>query len=158
MTVPAPLASSPTNRFGEIFTVGDGGASATGLSARQTLNISPDDLNPEKIQIDADSGILPDFEFPVVDSGAVLGDVTGVVSYDFGNFQVHPTAVFDVGSSLLTPEVTVIDGADDRLTVASYNVLNLDPKVELLENVVDQCPLSGRGTWAGDCAVDGGRD
>ena len=138
VTVPAPLASSPTNRFGEIFTVGDGGASATGLSARQTLNISPDDFNPEKIQIDADSGILPGFEFPFVDTGVVLGDVTGVVSYDFGNFQVHPTEVFEVNDSLLIPEVTAISGADDRLTVASYNVLNLDPKVELLENVVDQ--------------------
>jgi len=138
VTVPAPLASAPTSRFMEVFTVGNAGAFATGLSARQTLNISPDDFNPEKIQIDADSGILPEFDFPFVDTGAILSDVTGVVSYDFGNFQVHPTEAFDLNNSVLAPEVADIIGADDRLTIASYNVLNLDPKIERLENVANQ--------------------
>ena len=73
--------------------------SATGLSDRGTLNISPDDFNPEKVQIDANDDILPGFEFPSVDVGANLGDVTGVVSYSFGNFEVYPTQPFNVDSS-----------------------------------------------------------
>ena len=91
VTVPAPLAVAPTNRFGEIFTVGDHGGTATGLSERRTLNIAPDDFNPEKLQIDEDDGILPGFELPLVDAGATLDDVTGVVGYGFGNFEIHPT-------------------------------------------------------------------
>lgn len=126
VTAPSPLAISPTNRFLEIFTVADSGASATGLSSRQTLNISPNDFNPEKIQIDEDSGLLPGFDFPFVDSGAVLSDVTGVIGYDFGNFQIHPTTAFTVTESSISPETTTISGSDSRLTVATYNVLNLE--------------------------------
>lgn len=125
VTAQDTLAVAPTNRFGEIFTVVDRGASATGLSDRGTLNISPDDFNPEKVQIDEDSGVF-DFDFPEVDTGALLGDVTGVVSYGFGNFEVIPTEEFSVTKSDLEPEVSTIKSGEDKLTVASYNVLNLD--------------------------------
>ena len=121
------VAISGTTRFGEIFTVVNGGAGATGISDRGTLNISPDDFNPEKVQIDADSDILPGFDFPEVNTGASLGDVTGVISYSFGNFEIYPTQPFNVTEASLSPEVTSIQSGDDELTVASYNVLNLDP-------------------------------
>ena len=125
VTAQDTLAVAPTNRFGEIFTVVDRGASATGLSDRGTLNISPNDFNPEKVQIDEDSGVF-DLDFPEVDTGALLGDVTGVVSYSFGNFEVIPTEEFTVTESDLEPEVSTITSGN-KLTVASYNVLNLDP-------------------------------
>ena len=121
------VAVSGTTRFGEIFTVVDGGASATGISDRSTLNISPDDFNPEKVQIDENEDILPSFDFPTVDTGANLGNVTGVVGYSFGNFEIYPTQPFSVDESSLTPEETDIQSGDERLTVATYNVLNLDP-------------------------------
>ncbi|MGJ3251060.1 MAG: endonuclease/exonuclease/phosphatase family protein [Elainellaceae cyanobacterium] len=127
VTIQDALAVSGTNRFGEIFTVVDNGASATGLSDRGTINISPDDFNPERVQIQFDSGILPGFEVSV-DTGAQLGNVTGVVGYNFGNFEVNVTEEFTpVDPSNLQPDVSSIQRADDRLTVASYNVLNLDP-------------------------------
>ena len=127
VTAQNAVAVGGTTRFGEIFTVVDGGANATGISDRGTLNISPDDFNPEKVQIDEDTGILPDFEFPTVDVGASLGDVTGVVSYSFGNFEIYPTEPFSVTDSSLTPDTTSIQSGDEQLTIASYNVLNLDP-------------------------------
>ena len=123
------VAVSGTNRFGEIFTVVNGGNSATGISDRGTLNISPDDFNPEKVQIDADSDVF-NLDLPEVDTGAVLGDVTGVVSYSFGNFEIIPTEALSVNDSTLEPEVSTITSGADRLTIASYNVLNLDPVVE----------------------------
>ena len=127
VTVQDAVAVSPTNRFGEIFTVVDNGTGATGISQRGTLNISPDDFNPEKVQIDADSDILPGFDFPEVDTGAKLGDITGVVSYGFGNFEVHPTQEFTVEFANIQQETTNLTGNADKLTIASYNVLNLDP-------------------------------
>lgn len=122
------VAVAGTNRFGEIFTVVDNGASATGISQRGTLNISPNDFNPEKVQVDEDSGVF-DFEFPDVNVGDSLGDVTGVIGYSFGNFEIIPTEDFtaSITAAGLAPEVTTIEAADDELTVASYNVLNLDP-------------------------------
>ncbi|WGF88817.1 5'-nucleotidase C-terminal domain-containing protein [Marinivivus vitaminiproducens] len=128
VTVADAQAVSGTNRFGEIYTVTDNGLGATGLSARGTLNIAPDDFNPERVQIQANDALLPDFDFPEVDTGARLGDVTGVMSYDFGNFEVHPTEAFEVTrESTLEPEVSELASGDGSLTVASYNVLNLDP-------------------------------
>jgi len=120
-------AVGPTNRFGEIFTVVDNGNDATGISDRGTLNISEDDFNPEKVQIDFNRDFLPNFDFPEVNAGAELGNVTGVVSYDFGNFQIQPTQEFTITPSRLEPETSTIQAAGANLTVASYNVLNLDP-------------------------------
>ncbi|NKB17039.1 MAG: hypothetical protein HC770_01140, partial [Pseudanabaena sp. CRU_2_10] len=122
------LAVSGTNEFGEIFGVVDNGAGATGLSDRQTLNIFPRDFNPERVQIQADSGVA-NFAFPSVKTGDRLGNVTGVVGYGFGNFEIVATENFtsNIQPGTLQPEVTTITEGGNKLTVASYNVLNLDP-------------------------------
>ena len=127
VTAEDAVAVGGTTRFGEIFTVVNNGNNATGISDRNTLNISPDDFNPEKVQIDADSDILPGFDFPNVNAGDRLGDVTGVVTYSFGNFEINPTQSFNVTEAGLLAETTNIQSGDDELTVATYNVLNLDP-------------------------------
>lgn len=113
-----------TNRFGEVFGVsGD----ATGLSDRGTLNISPDDFNPERIQFNFDSGIFDPGD-PLVDVGDTITNVTGVVSYSFGNYEILPTeALGDIIDGGLEAETTEIEATDTQLTIASYNVLNLDP-------------------------------
>lgn len=87
VTAPQPVAVSGTSRSDELFVVVDGGEGATGLFERGTLNISPDDFNPERVQIDWDFGL----DAIDVNVGATFEDVTGVVSYDFGNFQINPT-------------------------------------------------------------------
>jgi predicted extracellular nuclease/2',3'-cyclic-nucleotide 2'-phosphodiesterase (5'-nucleotidase family) len=144
--VKAPVAVSPTNGFGEIFTIVDNdddpanGLNTNSLTARGGVGISGGassfgntntvggDFNPERIQIDDDSGILPGFSSPNVSVGAKLGDVTGVVSYSFGNYEVLPTQAYTVTApSTLTPEVTSVIGTSSRLTIGNYNVENLDP-------------------------------
>ncbi|WP_071517140.1 endonuclease/exonuclease/phosphatase family protein [Geitlerinema sp. PCC 9228] len=131
VTVNNAIAVSPTNRFGEIFTVAENGEgeNTSGLSQRGTINISPDDFNPERIQIQLDSDILPNFS-PQVNVGSQLGNVTGVVGYNFGNFEVVATETFSPVASHLTPESSELQSSDQQLTVASYNLLNLDPTVE----------------------------
>jgi predicted extracellular nuclease/2',3'-cyclic-nucleotide 2'-phosphodiesterase (5'-nucleotidase family) len=141
VTVPSPRAVSPTNQFGEIYTVADNGAAATNLTPRGSIIIegtvgdglnvtntgAGSDFNPERIQIDPDSTITPGV-VPLVDVGAVLNDVIGVIGYNFGNFEVIPTAAVTVRTaSTLAPETTTLAGSDDVLTIATYNVLNLDP-------------------------------
>ncbi len=119
---------SSTNRFGEIYGVVDNGANATGISQRGTINIAPDDFNPERVQIDEDTGIF-DFDFPNVTVGASLGDVTGVIGYNFGNFEIIPTEDFvnQIQPSTLQPKVSTLSAGNDQLLLATYNVLNLDP-------------------------------
>jgi predicted extracellular nuclease len=135
------IAVAGTNRFGEIFTVANNGAGATGLSQRGTLNISPDDFNPERIQVNNDSDIF-NFSFPNVNVGDRLGDVTGVLGYSFGNFEILPTEDFtsNIQSANLQPEISRLARSNSRLTIASYNVLNLDPVVEDVVNVEGQDP------------------
>lgn len=125
VTIQDAVAVSGTSRFGEIFAVA-GGTTPTGLSDRGTINISPDDFNPERIQIDDDFTLSPQAT-PLVNTGDTLGDVTGVVSYSFGNYEVLATELFTPTAGGLQPESTTLAGSDSQLTVASYNVLNLDP-------------------------------
>ncbi|MEM9219797.1 MAG: endonuclease/exonuclease/phosphatase family protein [Cyanobacteria bacterium P01_F01_bin.150] len=121
------VAVAGTTRFGEIFVVANQGATATGISDRGTLPLGPSDFNPEKIQIDEDSGIF-NFNFPEVNVGDRLGDVTGVVGYSFGNFEIFPTVDFSSNliAANLQPETTALVGNSEQLTVASYNVFNLE--------------------------------
>jgi predicted extracellular nuclease len=111
-----------TNQFGEIFAVS--GDNASGLNDLGGLTLTADDYNPEKIQI---QGL--DFDVPQVDTGAFLGDVTGVISYAFGNYELLAIDDFSdqVVPSSVVPEVTQLQGSATAITVASFNVLNLDP-------------------------------
>ena len=117
------VAISPTNRFGEIVVLADAGAGQQ-LNARGGLNLTPDTLHPQRIQID-DSLLSGDM--PAAQVGDALGHVRGPVSYRFGNFEVLVLTEPVVESAGLTPETTALVGTAQHLTVGSFNVLNLDP-------------------------------
>ncbi|BAY76078.1 hypothetical protein NIES25_25270 [Nostoc linckia NIES-25] len=119
-----PVAVSPTNSFGEIWVLADNGANATGRTARGGIGISPNDFNPERIQID--DTLFTSGSSPQVNVGATLGTITGVVDYNFSNYEVLPTSV-TVTSNTLTREVTNLTATTDQLTIATFNVENLDP-------------------------------
>lgn len=123
VTVRSPTVVGPTNQFGEIFVVAGGGG-ATGLNARGGITIGPDDFNPERIQIDS---LLVPGGLPVVNVGDRLSDVTGVVSYSFGNFEVLPSVAPTAIPGNLARETTPLTAQLHKLTVATFNVKNLDP-------------------------------
>ncbi len=116
-----PRVVGSTNSFGEIFVVVDG---ATGVNSRGGITISEFDYNPERIQIDDTVyGSAPD-----VQVGDLLTDVQGPVTYNFGNYEVTPT----VAPAVATPannsrETTALTGDQAHLTIATFNVENLDP-------------------------------
>ncbi|PAX06324.1 Calx-beta domain-containing protein [Sphingomonas lenta] len=138
VTVQDPVVIQPTNGFGEIWTLAsrDGAdllgtnLSADGLPVVRggegglgvVNQLAGSDFNPERIQIDGLSGDLAD-----VATGTVLADVTGILSYSFGNYEVLTASVTVAKTAAPTQETTALAGADDALLLASYNVLNLDP-------------------------------
>jgi YVTN family beta-propeller protein len=142
VTVETPVAISGTRRFSafssEVFTLANGGANldpADGRTGRGGLNLTPfdpalapqlRDLNPERIQIQFDGTLFPG-SVPALKVGDQLSDVTGVVGYSFGNYEVNAIAPVTVTPSDLEAETTELIGTQDQLTVASYNVLNLNP-------------------------------
>ena len=117
------VAISPTNRFGEIVVLADAGAGQQ-LNSRGGLNLTPETLHPQRIQLD--DSLLPG-AMPTAQVGDALGTVRGLVSYRFGNFEVLVLAEPVVESAGLTPETTTLVGTAQHLTVGSFNVFNLDP-------------------------------
>jgi len=128
VAIQGALAVSARNDFGEIVTVTDGGRLATQLNERSGITLSATDGNPERIQVQIDAQLVPGFA-PAVDTGDRLGDVVGVVTYSFGNYEVLATQAFAVLDAGLQPETAAVP-LDDRLSIAAFNVHNLDPTLE----------------------------
>ncbi|RCJ16515.1 hypothetical protein A6S26_33195 [Nostoc sp. ATCC 43529] len=123
-----PIATSPTRSFGtseEIWVLADNGANATGRTVRGGSLISASDFNPERIQIDDLNNALV---LPEVNVGTQLSTIVGVVNYDFSNYEVLVSAAPTVvQNSTLEKEVTNLTATTDQLTIATFNVENLDP-------------------------------
>jgi hypothetical protein len=142
VTIDSPTAVSQTTNFGETYVVASGGEGVTGFNDRGGVTISAGDYNPEKIQIDATSELFAGYT-PAHTQGDRLSDVTGILSYGFNSYEVLVTeAVAVLEDVTVSREVTTLAGGRDHLTVASYNLENLDPtdtpqKFNLLaENIV----------------------
>ncbi|MEJ5975353.1 SdiA-regulated domain-containing protein [Novosphingobium sp. PS1R-30] len=131
VTVEAPIVVDRTNSFGETYVVASGGAGVTGLNGRGGMTISGnangfDDYNPERIQLDDSS--LSDFKGKYT-QGDELSDVTGIISYDFQSYELLVTGAVTVTKDAPEPtrEITTLVGDATHLTMATYNVENLDP-------------------------------
>ena len=138
VTIEDPVAVSATRTFNafssELFTLPNRGRIAeprNAVTRRGGILLQPDpdnrgDQNPERVQIQFDGDIFPG-DVPAITVGDRLGDVTGVMGYSFGNFEVNAIATFDVDDRGLETERTKLRGRGNRVTVASYNVLNVSP-------------------------------
>lgn len=133
VTVAAPLVTSPTNSFGETYVVASGGVGATGVNSRGGITIAGnangfDDYNPERLQLDDDSGIFAGY-VPNYTQGDILSNVTGVMSYNFQNYELLVTQAVTITTDVgpLAREITALQGTSNRLSMATYNVENLDP-------------------------------
>jgi predicted extracellular nuclease len=134
--VEKPVAVSATRTFtpfsSEFFTLANHGRDIAPRDARTRrggiiLQPDPDntgDQNPERVQIQLDGTLYPG-DVPEVKVNDRLGDITGVVGYSFGNFEVNATQVFEVKPRNLRKETTRLTGKRKKLTIASYNILNL---------------------------------
>ena len=116
---------------GSTWVVADNGAEATGLNARGGITISPNDFNPERIQVYKSTS-------PNYVVGDHLGDVTGVITYysaggaqptPGGNYELLPSSTLPTGGvgGVLARPVTTLQGDATHLAVGAYNVENLDP-------------------------------
>jgi predicted extracellular nuclease len=109
----------PTNTFGETEVVPPGSTIRTnrgGIVARAT------DFNPERIVVAGTLAAVP--KANVGDSYA--GATVGVVDYNFGNFELLPTASPALRSGGLQRETTKAPNLL-QLSVATFNVENLAP-------------------------------
>jgi predicted extracellular nuclease len=116
------VAVGPTNGFGEIPVVGDGGTNAGIRTVRGGVVIRPADFNPERIILDDTLTATP-----AVNVGDEFeGPVLGVMDYSFGNFKLNVTASPVRVDNGLVREVTR-EPIPYEIVVGTYNVENLDP-------------------------------
>lgn len=109
----------PTSRFGELPVVPEGSQLRT---PRGGILIRSRDFNPERVLLD---DVLADT--PTANTGDVLaGTTAGVLDYSFSNFKLLVTETPTVLPGDL-PRETTRDDRGNQLSVASYNVENLDP-------------------------------
>jgi VCBS repeat-containing protein len=110
------------------FVVTDRGAHATGMNDRGGITHSATDANPERIEIYGDGGIAAGADTALFETGDLLGNVTGVVSYFNGNYELIPIAAPAVQSHIaISSETTALKGDAAHLTVGAYNMANMDP-------------------------------
>ena len=69
---------------------------------------------------------LAAYPVPALNVGSTIGTIVGVMDYSYGNYKLLFTQLGDVASSPHTPDAAP-DAQDERLTVATFNVENLDP-------------------------------
>ena len=124
-----------TNDFGEIWVVGDNGANASVRTSRGGVlvrDVDPStlgdyrngDFNPERIQLDDFSPATPSPDVHVRDR--IPGATVGILNYDFANFELLPfTSPVAVPGGL--QRETTRAPRRNELTVATFNVENLDP-------------------------------
>ncbi len=120
VSLPSAVASGPTNSFGETYLLASAqvGAAGTFTSPRGGAVLGAGQFNGHRIQID-DRIVAA----PRVNSGALLTNVTGVMDYSFGNYELLLTQGATVVSNSLVRETASI--APGRFGLASYNVENL---------------------------------
>ncbi|HQV03003.1 Calx-beta domain-containing protein [Novosphingobium sp.] len=124
VTIDTPTVVASTNSFGETYVVASGGAGATGMALNGTgITISSGDANPERIQIDSINAVTTSYG-----SGDRLASVTGVLGYSFNEYELLTSSDAAVTApGTLARETTTLVGNADHLTIAIYNVENLDP-------------------------------
>jgi uncharacterized protein len=115
-------AVSPTNNYQEIAVLPDLGAGHGLATPRGGVILTPGQFNGGRVILD--EALIGAAAMPEVNVGDRLGNTTGVLDYNFGNFKLLVTQAPTVTSGGLQREVAMPADAS-RLAVGSYNVENL---------------------------------
>ncbi|TWT27546.1 DUF6359 domain-containing protein [Planomicrobium sp. CPCC 101110] len=105
--------------YGEVFVVSKN-ATNNDFHKQGGVLISEDDYNPERITVTTGENV-------VAKAGDIFAETPiGVLGYGYGNYQIwtEESELPEIVDGGTVPEQTWIENAEDKLTVASYNVEN----------------------------------
>lgn len=114
----AQVVGPTSTTYGETPIVPDGAGTRT---PRGGIQVTATDPNPERI-------VVSDLLAPsaVANVGDRFGNLTGVVDYGFGTYDLEPSSTPTVTSGGLQAESTTA-ASSGQLAAATFNVENLDP-------------------------------
>ncbi|MEL6302424.1 MAG: lamin tail domain-containing protein [Pseudomonadota bacterium] len=132
--IESPLVVGSKRVFGsggpgneELYVAPDMGAAVSLPTVFGGARISADDFNPEIQVISNRISDVGDY----FTGESIAGPIDAVVSYNFGKFLFITTSdIADSGETFVPETTTVVASGSDEITIASFNVLNLDPEDE----------------------------
>ena len=126
ITVADARVVGPTNRYGDLTIDASQGDTVAGRTAVGGLVLQPGDLNPERLVVRVSEAAAK----PVVDVGArFVGDLNGIVDYAFGRFRLYALPPLPrIDAPRQPTDTTELRSADDHLTIATFNVMNLSAR------------------------------
>ncbi|MGR9459452.1 endonuclease/exonuclease/phosphatase family protein (plasmid) [Rhizobium leguminosarum] len=125
--VKSPIVVGPMK--GDIFyVVADQGKNATGMNSLGGITATPGDANPERIRVKIDKPLLPtNFQ---VSLGDTFTSLKGAVTTDGGAYGIQLSEPSGYTAKAWTWTSVASPPEADVLTIASYNVENLDTRLE----------------------------
>jgi len=100
------------------------------------LLLEKDNQNPNRVQFRLEPN-GPARDFKVATGDTFEGPITGVVGYSFQNYKIY-VPLDDMKAAHVpgaaTPEQTTIEKAEDKLTIASYNLENFSNNTQSSSN------------------------
>lgn len=119
VSLESPSVTGP-QKYGEV-TVIAGKAEGKTYTKEGAPLLTKENQNPERMFL-----LLDNRNFVAKAGDQFDGTVTGVVSYGFSNFKilVKEADLPQLNEREFTPEVTTIEKAEDKLTIAGYNIEN----------------------------------
>ena len=132
ISVSSARVTGPVNYQGEYWVTPEPVTDNSGANLRGGLTIMDRatgietgiDYNPERIQLDDELIGKTGKRFNI---GSTVSEIEGVLGYSSGNYELLLTHQPIVTNKYLPYERTALESLDSALTVATYNVKNLDP-------------------------------
>jgi hypothetical protein len=115
---PSPRVIQGTYAARQCWVAPDG----TGLSSRGALVVTPGGFHPERLRL---SSALLEPLLPRFTVGDELSDVTGILGYRAGNYELLLDAIPARTSGRLSREISTLASRGGRVRVASFNLHNL---------------------------------
>ena len=124
------------NRHGDMYVAPQSSHSEIEISEDGILRGRPDRDALARIKLSFDQQLYGG-PGPALDVGDRIEAVEGIFFHAYGFYGIKPTARLVALRSGRKPTVTSLVGSETAITVATYNVENLDPHVESPEHLAD---------------------
>ncbi|KAI0671579.1 endonuclease/exonuclease/phosphatase [Trametes maxima] len=140
VTVPSPIAANFPDRFGSFWVYGDW--PVAGKNSRGGLTIHSDDdgvppAHPEAILV---GRALDGSRNPKTSMGVKLTNITGVVTYQFGNYYILPLTapdIVDIPDFNVQPSTLNSSAHSCQLRIGDYNVENMSPRSRHIPHIAE---------------------
>lgn len=127
--VPGARVIGASNKYGDVYIAPDVEDSPLNVTTDGVLRGSPYSAHPQRLKLTFDPKVFG-AESPALNAGDYVGPMEGVLFHGFGFYGIKPVGPVDIRPGKRKPDVTKLEGTSWGMTHASFNLENLDAKVE----------------------------